>query len=1009
MNIDAHSPAWTALGWTFLHVLWIGAAIGLAASIARRAMRKASPEARHAAALTGLLALGASPFAAFLAVYEPAPSAAVAAPAAVPSRPAPTAGPSLDLGRLTPPRPTPRQTPDPVARPAWLDSWISILPGVWLAGTSLLLARTAAGVVGVERLRRSLKPLPSGPIEARCRAMAKSLGIAGEVAIATCDRIAAPMLIGIVRPMVVLPAAALSGWDRDLVEMAMLHELAHLRRLDNLTCLFQKLVEALLFFHPSTWWLSAWLRLERESCCDALVVVRTGDSVGYARLLAGLADARPPALAASLNERPITTRIRRILLKEDRPMTLKPTAPEALALAAAGLLAAVTLLPARAEPPVVQKPDAVADIRRLAAIVAAQPPTPRVDPKGGEPEPDAGLLALLDIAAIQAELGDREGALQTLSVVTPRLPAVRGVGRDPRAAFEAEYLRQAAGIRHDAGDVEGARDGYRRLVAMFEAPDLERDGPMMRAVERWAARMVAEIPAAAEDGTQVVIDVATNDANGAKGDPEAEFETVTPRLELLSMLAIDLAERREVEILRTLVARGLAFADLADAPLSRALFRDAFGKMLMLAGDEAAGRELIAKARADFAAMPAGDVKDGATLLSASTLAAVDLDGALGQVRSMAPARRNRALRRILDDLCKTEPTPWLDAAGIKINIGDPGLAVKDAAVARAALPKILAVVQTVEGPKERARTLAIVAQLQAQADDLAGALATAESIPELRRTDHPGPADGFYDAVKPATFALIARHRAKAGDEAGADAAFARSAELTKALADDFERIVAGIVLADAYEAAGRRDAARAALDAALPPAQAQPEPRRSRLLTAIARSQLKPSGVAEASETIDAIRDEPGLEKAVALSTLATHLRDAGDADAASAAARRGLACLRPRASDPKPETNFRGGVTRNGFVDYDAETPGVWLATWRSTMQPSLRAIAGEPDAELVAMDPERRRAQLSSQMAEAFRRGGLDEALKAAEAVEDPTSRATAIRSLANQVASEYLTK
>ena len=89
---------------------------------------------------------------------------------------------------------------------------------------------------------------------------------------AICDRIAAPVLVGVVRPMILLPPAALGGWTIEQVEMALLHELAHIRRHDNLITLLQRLAESLLFFHPVTWWLSAWVSLERELCCDRLVV-----------------------------------------------------------------------------------------------------------------------------------------------------------------------------------------------------------------------------------------------------------------------------------------------------------------------------------------------------------------------------------------------------------------------------------------------------------------------------------------------------------------------------------------------------------------------------------------------------------------------------------------------------------------------------------------------------------------------------------------------------------------
>ena len=180
--------------------------------------------------------------------------------------------------------------------------------------------------------------------------LADSLGVARRVGVAICDRIAAPLLIGVIRPMILLPPAALGGWSIEQVEMALLHELAHIRRHDNLVTLLQRLAESLLFFHPVTWWLSAWVSLERELCCDRLVVEHTGRPNAYARMLAALAGAAPGRnrLALAMAERPLTTRIRRILDMEDRSM--KMTLTEGLGLLAAAMVGTTLTLAAHAGP-----------------------------------------------------------------------------------------------------------------------------------------------------------------------------------------------------------------------------------------------------------------------------------------------------------------------------------------------------------------------------------------------------------------------------------------------------------------------------------------------------------------------------------------------------------------------------------------------------------------------------------------------------------------------------------
>jgi D-alanyl-D-alanine endopeptidase (penicillin-binding protein 7) len=79
-----------------------------------------------------------------------------------------------------------------------------------------------------------------------------------------------PITLGFWRPVVILPAALLSGLPVDLLEALLAHELAHIRRWDYLVNLLQSLVEGLLFFHPVVWWLSRRMRIEREQVADEL-------------------------------------------------------------------------------------------------------------------------------------------------------------------------------------------------------------------------------------------------------------------------------------------------------------------------------------------------------------------------------------------------------------------------------------------------------------------------------------------------------------------------------------------------------------------------------------------------------------------------------------------------------------------------------------------------------------------------------------------------------------------
>ena len=349
-----NSPVWTAAGWTMLHLLWVAAVIGLLSALGRRLLRLARAETRYGYALACLVVLGVSPAVIFVRVFEPDSRMDMAVIERMNAGPASRAFSGLSRQAL-------RGSPESqglalertVSEPRrWrLDYLVPYLPWFWLAGSLSTLAMLATGLIGVEQLRRSSRLVEVGDLPRRCRVLADSLGIARRVSVGICDRLAAPLLLGIVRPLVLLPPAALSGWSVEQLEMVLLHELAHLRRWDNLVNLGQRVVESLLFFHPAVWWLSGWVRLERELCCDRLVVDRVGQPFAYAEMLVALSrsNQRGRGVVLAMADRQVVTRIRRLFNQEERSMKL--TMPEGLGLLGAVIVGASVVFGSQAAQP----------------------------------------------------------------------------------------------------------------------------------------------------------------------------------------------------------------------------------------------------------------------------------------------------------------------------------------------------------------------------------------------------------------------------------------------------------------------------------------------------------------------------------------------------------------------------------------------------------------------------------------------------------------------------------
>lgn len=97
------------------------------------------------------------------------------------------------------------------------------------------------------------------------------------------------MVVGVFRPMILLPLSFGTGMTPEQVRMVLCHELAHIQRFDPVVNLFQRVMEAVLFYHPAVWFISRRIRFERELCCDDVVVRIHGAPRAYAESLVELA------------------------------------------------------------------------------------------------------------------------------------------------------------------------------------------------------------------------------------------------------------------------------------------------------------------------------------------------------------------------------------------------------------------------------------------------------------------------------------------------------------------------------------------------------------------------------------------------------------------------------------------------------------------------------------------------------------------------------------------------
>lgn len=289
-----------ALGWAIVHFLWQGALISVVlwALLKFRAVRTANGRylVCGLALAICVLATGLT----FTRVYHGESDLPIAdAPASTRGPDEPGLAPTSETGGTTTGPGTVElgagDAPPPVHRPSgnsWVDPLLPWMVITWSIGVLLLSMRLLGAWAFTQHLKhRLLKPVPDW-LSTQFNRLRELLGINKLVRIFESAAVESPIAIGWLRPVVLLPACAITGLSPEQLDTILAHELAHIRRHDYLINLLQSLAETALFFHPGVWWISARLRDEREHCCDDIAISACGHELEYAEALAALAERR---------------------------------------------------------------------------------------------------------------------------------------------------------------------------------------------------------------------------------------------------------------------------------------------------------------------------------------------------------------------------------------------------------------------------------------------------------------------------------------------------------------------------------------------------------------------------------------------------------------------------------------------------------------------------------------------------------------------------------------------
>ncbi len=294
-----------ALGWTVVHSLWQGALIAICLAAAMYLLRDKSAKLRYEVGIFSLFTVFIFALSTFIYVYD----------AAQIDR---SQELSLLLYGLGGQASNYNFFQISIQQfSAFFDQHISTIVLVWFFGAILFAIRMIGGFAHVYKLKTEQNtPLPFY-WQQKLVTLKQKIPVHKSIQLVESALVTMPMIIGAVKPMILLPIGAINALDEKEVEAILAHELAHIYRNDYLINIVQSFIEVLFYFNPAVWWISGNIRLERENCCDDIAVELCGSSLEYAKALVHLQelDQKVPAFAMLFSgpKQNLLNRVKRIL------------------------------------------------------------------------------------------------------------------------------------------------------------------------------------------------------------------------------------------------------------------------------------------------------------------------------------------------------------------------------------------------------------------------------------------------------------------------------------------------------------------------------------------------------------------------------------------------------------------------------------------------------------------------------------------------------------------------
>ncbi len=150
----------------------------------------------------------------------------------------------------------------------------TIIFSIWLLGVMIFIFIYFNRIQQFQKLLNKAHPINHAKIDHLLSEWQRQFQIERNIQLFSSGQFLSPFTMGLINPKIYIPKNFLDSKSYEDLESIIAHEMAHIKRCDDIWLQIQNLIQIFYFFHPLVWYVNRQIHVARECICDRMVLSR---------------------------------------------------------------------------------------------------------------------------------------------------------------------------------------------------------------------------------------------------------------------------------------------------------------------------------------------------------------------------------------------------------------------------------------------------------------------------------------------------------------------------------------------------------------------------------------------------------------------------------------------------------------------------------------------------------------------------------------------------------------